>query len=92
MVTEALFATPFKVTRDSRSNLINSHHGTDEPEGVVVSRTLEGTMSAVGTSLSNRPLVPARRACRIGRGFPSCNIALSGAYGDEETTVDGSTN
>jgi len=39
--------------------------------GVVVSGTLERTVAALGTLLSNRPLMPVRRACRIGRGFPS---------------------
>jgi len=59
--------------------------------GVVVSGTLERTMTAVATLLSNRPLRPVRRACRIVRGYPSCNLALlalSGSYWDEETAVD----
>jgi len=45
-------------------------------------------MSAVGTFLSNRLLVPVRLTRRIGRGFPSCNLALSGSYGDEEIALD----
>jgi len=49
---------------------------------------LERPTSAVGTFLSNRPLVPVRRTRRIYRGFPSCNLALSGSYGDKETIVD----
>ena len=75
----------------SRSKLDHSKNGTDGPVGVVVSRALERTMVAVGTLLSNRPWVPVRHACRVGRGFPSCDLAvlaLSGSYGDEETAVD----
>ena len=69
--------------------MINKDYGTDEPVGVVVSGTLERTMAALSTLLSNRPLMPVRRACRIGRGYPSGDLAPSGHDGDEEAAVDG---